>query len=161
MSIRFIVFLLVLFSCGTAQNDLPIEIYRMSNVDFSGADCYVIYNHKGKSDTAIINSVIDFNRRTMMNIDSILRYDDYYCRRFYKQDKDLTRDYKEDGPEAIRDYAERCFIHLNWSRYTGKHSDTIIRINGYIMKKKLPEIIHHWKSGIQPDSSLLNPIPRW
>lgn len=102
MKFNTTIFIFLLTSCGSSINDKPIEIYRMSKVYFSHADHFVIYNHEGKSDSCLINSIVDFNIQTM-SIDSLLHHN-FYFRRFYKKDRDLTKDFDDEGrPDAIRD----------------------------------------------------------
>lgn len=144
---------------STVNNDKPIEIYRMSKVYFSHADHFVIYNHEGKSDTCLINSIVDFNKQTM-SIDSLLHHN-FYFRRFYKKDCDLTKDFNDEGdPDAIRDYADRYYVDIKWAKYQNENSETLVDVDYYIDKKKFPIKTFVFKSGEYVDSLLLNPIPR-
>lgn len=156
--IGLILILCLLLSCKnkTKISNLPIEIYKMSNLEYDNKDYYVIYNHEGKDDSTLVYSVVDFNRRTM-SLDSILKRDFYY-RRFYKQDKILTKDYREDHG-VIRDYADRCVIHIEWWKYIENNSDTLIVVGYNIRNDRFPSKTYHWSSSISSDSSLLNPIP--
>lgn len=161
MKTVIIAYLLLLVSClPNSDKNLPIEIYRMSGIHNRQTSYYVIYNHRGKSDTALVNSVIDFNRRTI-SLDTILKYD-FYFRRFYKQDKDLTKDYDDKGdPEGMMDYAERCIIHLSWEKYVYDNSDTVLRVNYRTWDSVTPAKRYHYSSSHPVDSSILNPILRW
>lgn len=156
-----IIFLLLLTSCRTNPiSYLPIEFYKL-NIANPDIDDYVIYNHQGKSDSAIVNSVIDFNKKTM-HIDSILKRSTY-ARFFYKQDRDLNKDYNDGGdPEVIRDYANKVIIAIWWDNYTNNKNDTILSVR-YRIELEKEKIDYHtvcWPFKPPMDSLLLNPIPR-
>lgn len=158
LSISYLIILLI--SCrNTVINDTPIDIYRITKVYPSCADYFVLYNHEGKSDSCLINSIVDFNQQTM-NIDSLF-HNEYYVKRFYKQDRDLTKDFDDEGDlDAIRDYADRVFVHIAWWTYQNEFSDTLFRVYYYINKQEFPSKVFKWKTGEEVDSLLLNPIPR-
>lgn len=77
----------------------------MNNLNYYGnIQFYVSYNHRGKTDNELINSVIDYNRATI-SVDSIIKYG-FFCRIFYLKDRFLTNDFKEGAEESIMDYAD-------------------------------------------------------
>lgn len=76
----FLIFLFV-FVCG-CKNDKAIEIYRMNKLNnYRNQQFFVIYNHRGKTDNELINSVIDYNRATI-SIDTILNFQ-FFRRTFF------------------------------------------------------------------------------
>ena len=150
-----LIFLLLNFcSC---RNNQPIEIYRMSHLDdYHNLEYYVIYNHRGKTKNELINSVIEYNRATI-SLDTMLKYV-FYCRMFFKQDRILTKDYKEGGEDVIQDYAKKRFVTISWSK--AYRSDTTKYVYYTIADEgSAPDKEYCWKSKTQLDS-LLNPIPR-
>lgn len=161
MKINAFIFLVLLTSCQTnPESKLPVEFYKL-NINHPNIFYYVIYNHQGKSDSAIVNSVIDFNKKTM-HIDSILKRSTY-ARFFYKQDRDLNKDYNDGGdPEVIRDYANKVIIAIWWDNYTNNKNDTILSVR-YRIELEKEKIDYHtvcWPFKPPMDSLLLNPIPR-
>lgn len=154
---RGILLIFLMLSLYGCRNNQPIEIYRMSNLDdYQYIEYYVIYNHRGKTKNELINSVIEYNRATI-SLDTMLKYV-FYCRMFFKQDRILTKDYKEGGEDAIFDHAEKCFVDIAWDNRYG--SDTTSYVYYTIAGEESTSYKEYcWKSKNQLDS-LLNPIPR-
>lgn len=147
---------LILSLCG-CRNKRPIEIYKMSYLDdYHNTEFYVIDNHRGKTKTELINSVIEYNRTTI-SLDTILKYRSF-CRMFFKKDRIITKDYKEGGEDAILDHADKNFIIIVWSE--ADPSDTTRYVQYALTDEATtPNKEYCWKSKTQLDS-LLNPIPR-
>lgn len=155
---KFIYFILFLFffTCS-CKEDKPIEIYRMNKLNHYGTlQFYVIYNHRGKSENELINSVIDYNRATI-SIDTILKYR-FFCRIFYLKDKVLTKDFKEGGEESIMDYADKRFVDIAWDN-KGKDKYKC-RVYYSIRHKRTAPVMEYWWEAPQQLEQLLNPIPK-
>ncbi|WP_052102006.1 hypothetical protein [Porphyromonas gulae] len=118
----------------------PIEIYEMpinawKRPVWDGPDStqkeenYVIYNHLGKSEQQIRDTIIAYNDRTV-SIDTITKYKEGYYRVFYKRDRTLNKHYTEepDGSDIIFDHAERNVFFIRWEI----NSDSLIdiKVNG-------------------------------
>ena|GEM_PF-5146374 len=115
-----------------ACTDKPIEIYPMGNIwevyksyGNHKHEYYVVYNTGGKSPQEIENSILEFNRKTI-SIDTILKYDASYIRRFFKKTRTLTPDYKEEGNDAILDHSDDSLLAIRWTRCR----NSLICING-------------------------------
>lgn len=149
----FIIFLM-LFTYSCTDNK-PIEIYRMSKLNYRNIQFYVIYNHRGKSENEIINSVVDFNQTTI-SLDTILKYG-FFCRIFYLKDKNLTRDFEEGGEDSIMDYADEKFIDIAWNKGKSKYK---CRVYYSIYNKEITPEKEFWWEAPQQLEQLLNPIPK-
>ncbi|WP_025004054.1 hypothetical protein [Porphyromonas macacae] len=104
----------------------PIEIYEMpinawKRQVWDGPDStqkeenYVIYNHLGKSEQQVLDSVMAFAERTM-SIDTLKKYQSMYSRSFYKRDWTVNKHYKEelDGSDIIIDHGNRRICRILW-----------------------------------------------
>lgn len=150
----FIIFLFVVV-CGCKDNK-PIEIHRMNNLNYYGnIQFYVIYNHRGKTENELINSVIDYNRATI-SVDTIIKYG-FFCRIFYLKDRILTNDFKEGGEESIMDYADKRFIDISWD-YEGNPINKCWVDYSIYNKRVAPRKEYWWVP--QHFESILDPIPR-
>lgn len=152
---KFIYLIIFLFFFVCSCKDNPIEIYRMTKLnDYRNQQFYVIYNHRGKSDNELINSVIDYNRATI-SIDTILKYS-FFRRTFFLKNKILTKDFKDGGEDSIMDYADQKFVDIAWdSRSKFKCSVYYLIRN----KRTTPEM-EFWLQNQEQLEPLLNPIPR-
>lgn len=149
----FLIFLFV-FVCG-CKNDKAIEIYRMNKLNnYRNQQFFVIYNHRGKTDNELINSVIDYNRATI-SIDTILNFQ-FFRRTFFLKDKILTRDFEDGGEDYIMDYAYKKFIDIAWDSRSKYKCSVYYLIRN---KRTTPEM-KYWLQDSEQRELLLNPIPR-
>ena len=104
----------------------PIEIYEMpinawKRPVWDGPDStqkeenYVIYNHLGKPEQQVLDSVMAFAERTM-SIDTLKKYQSMYSRSFYKRDWTVNKHYREepDGSDIIIDHGNRRIYRILW-----------------------------------------------
>ena len=138
----------------------PIEIYEMpinawKRPVWDGPDStqkeenYVIYNHLGKSEQQIIDSVIAYNDRTI-SVDTIIKYRKGYFRYFFKRDRTLNKYYKEepDGSDIIFDHAKRNIFFIRWKI---DRSDSLvdIKVNGESYRVPISDSTWHIISSIR------------
>ena len=147
------VLIFVLFAACSGQ---PVEIYPMSNLwdtyKESKHEYYVLYNIQGKSPQEIESSIVAFNRETIQ-LDTILKYRTSYWRRFYPNTNVLTRDYKEEGRDAIQDHAKETYLHVEWRGYR----DSLIYVwYGSQLTNRREE--YTYKLSKENLDSVLNPI---
>lgn len=151
----FILFLYVIVcSC---KDDRPIEIYRMNKLKcHRNHQYFVIYNHRGKTENDLVNSVIDFNRATIC-LDTILKFP-FFRRTFYLNDKILTRDFEDRGEDSINDFADKKFVDIAWDNKG--ESKYKCRVYYSICNKQTTPDVEYWWEAPQQLEPLLNPIPR-
>ncbi len=115
-------------------------------------DYYVVYNHRGKSKEEIERKILEYNRATI-ELDTILKYNDYYTRRFYPKTRLLTRDYVEVGRDVIEDHAMEWYIALTWR----DARDTLVSIK---YSSRLTDTYYYMYYSLSESSvdSILTPI---
>ncbi len=98
---------------------MPIDAWKrkiwMGPSSTQKEENFVVYNHLCKSEQTLIDSIIAFNDRTIQ-LDSIRKYPDGYCRSFFKRSMDLGKDYQEevDGSDIIYDHFDKRILLFEW-----------------------------------------------
>ena len=147
-------YIVPVFMLLAACNTRPIEIYPMSNIwEIYGEhkhEYYVLYNTRWKSRQEIEDAMLEFNRNTI-SIDTILKYKEAYWRRFYVKTRLLTKDYKEEGNDAIRDHTKSRYMGISWEEY-GDSLIYVLCVSSLHRKEQM------YKPSAENADSILNPV---